>query len=49
MEKNKGGVSMLDVKLLRNNFDEVKQKLQNRGEDLGEFEKFGELDNAAVR
>lgn len=44
MEKNKGGVSMLDVKLLRNNFDEVKQKLQNRGEELGEFEKFGELD-----
>ncbi|ECL4453204.1 serine--tRNA ligase [Listeria monocytogenes] len=35
---------MLDVKMLRNNFDEVKQKLQNRGEDLGEFEKFGELD-----
>ncbi|ECJ9746834.1 serine--tRNA ligase [Listeria monocytogenes] len=35
---------MLDVKLLRNNFDEVKQKLQNRGDDLGEFEKFGELD-----
>ncbi|EAE0199992.1 serine--tRNA ligase [Listeria monocytogenes] len=35
---------MLDVKLLRNNFDEVKQKLQNRGEDLGEFEKFDELD-----
>ncbi|EDN9857548.1 serine--tRNA ligase [Listeria monocytogenes] len=35
---------MLDVKLLRNNFEEVKQKLQNRGEDLGEFEKFGELD-----
>ncbi|CUK27855.1 serine--tRNA ligase [Listeria monocytogenes] len=35
---------MLDVKLLRNNFDEVKQKLHNRGEDLGEFEKFGELD-----
>ncbi|EGK6808859.1 TPA: serine--tRNA ligase [Listeria monocytogenes] len=35
---------MLDVKLLRNNFNEVKQKLQNRGEDLGEFEKFGELD-----
>ncbi|EAC2131934.1 Serine--tRNA ligase [Listeria monocytogenes] len=35
---------MLDVKLLRNNFDEVKQKLQNRGEDLGEFERFGELD-----
>ncbi|MBC2064845.1 serine--tRNA ligase [Listeria welshimeri] len=35
---------MLDVKLLRNNFEEVKQKLQNRGEDLGDFEKFGELD-----
>ncbi|MBC1522274.1 serine--tRNA ligase [Listeria aquatica] len=35
---------MLDVKLLRNHFDEVKAKLAHRGEDLGEFEKFGELD-----
>ncbi|WP_239253684.1 serine--tRNA ligase [Listeria ilorinensis] len=35
---------MLDVKLLRNHFDEVKEKLAHRGEDLGEFEKFGELD-----
>ncbi|MBC1406075.1 serine--tRNA ligase, partial [Listeria welshimeri] len=35
---------MLDVKLLRNHFEEVKAKLAHRGEDLGEFEKFGELD-----
>ncbi|EMG27646.1 seryl-tRNA ligase [Listeria fleischmannii 1991] len=35
---------MLDVKLLRNNFEEVKAKLAHRGEDLGDFEKFGELD-----
>ncbi|WP_163655238.1 serine--tRNA ligase [Listeria sp. PSOL-1] len=35
---------MLDVKLLRNQFEEVKAKLTHRGEDLGEFEKFGELD-----
>lgn len=35
---------MLDMKLLRNHFDDVKEKLQHRGEDLSELEKFGELD-----
>lgn len=35
---------MLDIKLLRTNFEEVKVKLQNRGEDLTDLNKFGELD-----
>lgn len=35
---------MLDVKLLRDDFDGVKAKLSHRGEELGEFEKFGALD-----
>ncbi|GGB43211.1 serine--tRNA ligase [Lentibacillus populi] len=35
---------MLDMKYLRNNFDEVKGKLTHRGEDLSELAKFGELD-----
>ncbi|MBM4765443.1 serine--tRNA ligase [Bacillus sp. B15-48] len=35
---------MLDVKFLRANFEEVKQKLQHRGEDLSDFGKFEELD-----
>lgn len=35
---------MLDMKFLRNNFEEVKGKLMHRGEDLSELEKFGELD-----
>ncbi|WP_164670576.1 serine--tRNA ligase [Virgibacillus doumboii] len=35
---------MLDMKFLRNNFDDVKKKLANRGEDLSELERFGELD-----
>ncbi|MBC1499121.1 serine--tRNA ligase [Listeria weihenstephanensis] len=35
---------MLDVKLLREDFEGVKAKLSHRGEDLGEFEKFGALD-----
>jgi seryl-tRNA synthetase len=35
---------MLDVKLLRANFAEVKEKLQHRGEDLTDFGKFEELD-----
>ncbi|SEN95112.1 seryl-tRNA synthetase [Mesobacillus persicus] len=35
---------MLDVKYLRANFEEVKQKLQHRGEDLTDFGKFEELD-----
>jgi len=35
---------MLDMKYLRSNFDEVKAKLQQRGEDLSDLDKFGELD-----
>ncbi|QPC47945.1 serine--tRNA ligase [Mangrovibacillus cuniculi] len=35
---------MLDSKVLRTQFEEVKAKFQHRGEDLGDFEKFGELD-----
>ncbi|WP_226038316.1 serine--tRNA ligase [Aquibacillus saliphilus] len=36
---------MLDMKYLRTNFDEVKEKLQYRGEDLSDLDKFGDLDN----
>ncbi|AIF41941.1 serine--tRNA ligase [Virgibacillus sp. SK37] len=35
---------MLDMKYLRNNFQEVKTKLAHRGEDLTELDKFEELD-----
>src|SRR5699024_8208796 len=35
---------MLDIKYLRNNFDDVKAKLEHRGEDLSELDHFGELD-----
>ncbi|WP_430789508.1 serine--tRNA ligase [Virgibacillus flavescens] len=35
---------MLDMKYLRTNFDDVKEKLAHRGEDLSELDKFGELD-----
>ncbi|MCT2536961.1 serine--tRNA ligase [Aquibacillus koreensis] len=35
---------MLDMKYLRSNFDEVKAKLQHRGEDLSDLDKFGDLD-----
>ncbi len=35
---------MLDMKYLRNNYEEIKEKLAHRGEDLHEFEHFGELD-----
>jgi seryl-tRNA synthetase len=35
---------MLDIKYLRANFEEVKKKLQHRGEDLTDFDKFEELD-----
>ena len=35
---------MLDIKYLRANLDEVKARLQNRGEDLTDFEKFEDLD-----
>lgn len=36
---------MLDMKRLRNDFDEIKEKLKYRGEDLSELDAFGELDN----
>ncbi|HYK73152.1 MAG TPA: serine--tRNA ligase [Pseudoneobacillus sp.] len=35
---------MLDIKVLRANFEEVKNKLQHRGEDLTDLGKFEELD-----
>ncbi|RFA32597.1 serine--tRNA ligase [Virgibacillus dokdonensis] len=35
---------MLDMKFLRHHFQEVKQKLAHRGEDLSELDHFGELD-----
>ncbi|WP_066195288.1 MULTISPECIES: serine--tRNA ligase [Gracilibacillus] len=35
---------MLDRKLLRNHFNEVKEKLQHRGEDLTDLDRFGDLD-----
>ncbi|WP_117161386.1 serine--tRNA ligase [Paraliobacillus sp. X-1268] len=35
---------MLDLKYLRTHFDEVKEKLQHRGEDLSEFDTFEDLD-----
>nr|WP_249292272.1 serine--tRNA ligase [Metabacillus flavus] len=35
----------MDIKYLRQNFEEVKQKLSFRGEDLTDFEKFEELDS----
>lgn len=35
---------MFNIILLRENFEEVKAKLQHRGEDLSDLEKFGELD-----
>lgn len=35
---------MLDMKRLRNNYDEIKKKLQYRGEDLSELDNFGVLD-----
>ncbi len=35
---------MLDIKYLRANFEDVKQRLQHRGEDLSDFGKFEGLD-----
>ncbi|QFT87086.1 Serine--tRNA ligase [Bacillus sp. THAF10] len=35
---------MLDLKLLRANFEEIKGKLQHRGEDLTDLDRFEELD-----
>jgi seryl-tRNA synthetase len=36
---------LLDIKLLRTNFEEVKAKLQLRGGDVSNIEQFGELDS----
>lgn len=36
---------MLDLKLLRANFEEIKGKLQHRGEDLSDLNRFEELDS----
>ncbi|MGD7046547.1 serine--tRNA ligase [Jeotgalibacillus proteolyticus] len=35
---------MLDLKRLRNEFDEIKEKMAHRGEDLGDFDQFQDLD-----
>ncbi|ENH98463.1 seryl-tRNA ligase [Gracilibacillus halophilus YIM-C55.5] len=35
---------MLDMKMLRKNFDDVKAKLAHRGEDLSDLDRFGDLD-----
>lgn len=35
---------MLDMKYLRDNFEEIKSKLEHRGEDLSELDNFGMLD-----
>ncbi|MFK2827220.1 serine--tRNA ligase [Bacillus sp. B190/17] len=35
---------MLDIKLLRSHFEEVKNRLQHRGEDLSAFDNFEQLD-----
>ncbi|WP_368653509.1 serine--tRNA ligase [Ornithinibacillus sp. 4-3] len=35
---------MLDIRFLRNNFQEIKEKLAHRGEDLSELANFEELD-----
>lgn len=42
--KRTGGLIMLDIKFLRANLEEVKEKLKFRGEDLNDFDKFEELD-----
>ncbi|CAM5542734.1 serine--tRNA ligase [Bacillus safensis FO-36b] [Bacillus safensis subsp. safensis] len=33
---------MLDIKQLRTDFEQIKEKLAHRGEDLADFDKFGE-------
>ncbi|MCR6108765.1 serine--tRNA ligase [Bacillus sp. A301a_S52] len=40
---------MLDVKLLRNHFNEVKEKLSQRNEDITALDTFGELDEKRRR
>jgi len=38
------GINMLNIELLRNNFDEVKAALQNRNQSLPQLDEFKELD-----
>ncbi|MGY4110082.1 seryl-tRNA synthetase [Aeribacillus sp. SP014] len=42
--KAKGVSMMLDMKFLRSNFEEIKKKLEHRGEDLTDFDQFVDLD-----
>src|SRR5699024_9000233 len=42
--KYKGGNIMLDRKLLRKHFEDIKARLEKRGEDLSELVNFGALD-----
>lgn len=37
-------MTVLDIKYLRNNFEEVTKRLEHRGEDLSDLERFGEID-----
>lgn len=37
-------MTVLDIKYLRNNFEEVIKRLEHRGEDLSDLERFGEID-----
>src|SRR5699024_12737576 len=41
--KQGGYLVMLDRKLLRTKFDEINKRLEHRGEDLSDLDKFGEL------
>lgn len=43
--RKKEEAHMLDLKYLRSNFEEVKQKLNNLGADLTVLDKFGDLDD----
>ncbi|KKB33330.1 Seryl-tRNA synthetase [Bacillus thermotolerans] len=43
-EKKKEEINVLDVKVLRANFEEVKKRLQHRGEDLSALDSFEQLD-----
>src|SRR5690625_712216 len=38
-------MNMLDIRRLRNQFEEIREKLEHRGEDLSELDNFGELDD----
>src|SRR5699024_11037349 len=44
MNSKQGVVNLLDRKRLRNNFKEIKEKLEKRGEDLSALVGFGDRD-----